>query len=51
MSYAEDERHKQLMNVLRDIAESLRIMSGRQDNYRVEERKDTYRDKYFAKSE
>ena len=36
---------------LDDIARSLRVLSGREDNVRVEPRKDTYKDKYFAKSE
>lgn len=40
-----------IMRYLEDIARSLRVLSGREDNYRVEPKKDTYKDKYFAKSE
>jgi hypothetical protein len=40
-----------ILRHLEDIARSLRILSGREDNIRVETRKDTYKDKYFAKSE
>ena len=40
-----------ILRHLEDIARSLRILSGREDNSRVEPRKDTYKDKYFTKSE
>ena len=40
-----------ILRHLEDIARSLRILSGREDNIRVEIRKDTYKDKYFTKSE
>lgn len=40
-----------ILRHLEDIARSLRILSGREDNIRVETRKDTYKDKYFTKSE
>ena len=40
-----------ILRHLEDIARSLRILSGREDNIRVEPRKDTYKDKYFTKSE
>lgn len=40
-----------ILRHLEDIARSLRILSGREDNVRVEPRKDTYKDKYFTKSE
>ena len=40
-----------IIKYLDDIARSLRVLSGREDNVRVEPRKDTYKDKYFTKSE
>lgn len=41
---------KDLITVLRDIAKSLRIMSGREDYVRqVEKPKSSYADKYFSK--
>lgn len=40
-----------ILRHLEDIARSLRILSGREDNIRVETKKDTYKDKYFTKSE
>ena len=44
----EKRTEDKLIAYLDDIARSLRILSGREDNYSVEERKDTYKDKYFA---
>lgn len=47
-----DKRTEEMiLRQLEDIARSLRVLSGREDNIRVETRKDTYKDKYFAKSE
>lgn len=47
-----DKRTEEMiLRQLEDIARSLRVLSGREDNIRVEPRKDTYKDKYFAKSE
>lgn len=43
---------KELVSVLSDIAKSLRIISGREDNVRTTEKpKKSYADKYFSKSE
>ena len=41
-----------IVKYLDDISRSLRILSGREDNVRVAEKpKDTYKDKYFTRSE
>ena len=41
-----------IVRLLDDIARSLRIISGREDNVRTFEKpKDTYKDKYFTRSE
>lgn len=41
-----------IVRLLDDIARSLRVISGREDNVRtIEKPKNTYKDKYFAKSE
>ena len=41
-----------ILRHLEDIARSLRVLSGREDNVRtIEKPKDTYKDKYFTRSE
>ena len=40
-----------IVRYLDDIARSLRIISGREDNIRKEIVKETYKDKYFSKNE
>lgn len=40
-----------IIRCLEDIARSLRILSGREDNIRKEIVKESYKDKYFQKSE
>lgn len=40
-----------ILRHLEDIARSLRVLSGREDTVRVEKPKDTYKDKYFTRSE
>lgn len=40
-----------IIKYLDDISRSLRILSGREDTVRVEKPKDTYKDKYFTRSE
>lgn len=38
-----------IIKYLDDIARSLRVLSGREDNIRKEILKETYKDKYFSK--
>jgi hypothetical protein len=41
---------ERIVKTLEDISRSLRIISGREDIIRSEKPKNTYKDKYFAKS-
>lgn len=47
----EKRTEEMIIRHLADIARSLRILSGREEDIRNEIRKETYKDKYFSKSE
>ena len=48
----EKKTETMIVKYLDDISRSLRILSGREDNVRtIEKTKNTYKDKYFTKSE